>query len=337
MAWSVTGTRVSNAAGDVPNAYVNQYAKTVLTEAQQAIRKLPSHMITMPISGYEAYVDVIHPFEYGLSGKLDTTANTPNFATATREAGPIQVGSRYEPTKFQHAEWFRVRVSASEYRMTVPFERNDAKRMLTDPRSPIVQEMIKSFNRKVDQICYNSFAADRSIGLENAGTWTWTDTPFSGATVGTIDGGFTVDLVQEIIKQFQYDEEDLQAERPVILLEENGWKQLFKDQTFISRDYNPNAPLPAYQLREYMGCLFVWMSSKRLSTVYQGQENVVTTYAWLPSAMRFAVEKEMEVIVSQRPDLNNCLQVWMELSIGAARIRDTGVIRVIYDQKYQKE
>ena len=332
MAFAFTGTRVSAYNGDMPTHYIIQFGRNLNELAQQATRKISIYTATMGINGIEAWEDFQQPFESD-QGLTDAVAGTHDPATASEGIVPTQRAARIEKMKWSYPVNYRRRITPDEWYEAFPFEKKDRERMLLDPKSPILNNAVKSMNRKIDNIFYTALGADVSQGVINASgsTWTWTDTAFPAGQVmtGSENNPFNVDLLHSIREKFAYNEENIDNMYPVILLDEAGWRQVFEEEVFISRDYNPDSPLPTYKLREFMGFVFIGVSSKRMTVV----NNVVTSYCWMPDAMRLAWGEEIstQVGVDVEHHFKEVVRVSMEL--GAFRLRDTGVVKFQYQRQ----
>ncbi len=327
--YSFTASTRNNAyAGDQVTAYFEQFNKTINHEAQQMVELISMFAKRIPMVGQMMYDDYILSEDEWLIDAAAYPTLSPGTAAAGT-AGPIARSGRFQFNTMKYPLFKRRRANTLEWYEAVPLERLDPMRMV-DPQGSIMTEILGSFKRNNDKMLYSALGDSVSEGTENGGTYTYTDValPTSQILDGSENSTFSHTTLKGITKILDYNEEGMDGELPVILLDEHGWSQIFADEKFISGDYNPAKPLNSYTIREFMGYRFVKMSSKRMTV----NGDVVTSYAWKPSAMRYAVEDELTVYIDRLPELNQVTQIWAGTSFNFFRFRDTGVVKFYYLQ-----
>jgi hypothetical protein len=91
-----------------------------------------------------------------------------------------------------------------------------------------------------------------------------------------------------------------------------------------SVDYNSVKALANGQIDTFLG--FKFIRTERLPR--DGTATTGYALAWAKSCVAFGVGQEINTAVDRRPDKNNAWQVFADMSIGATRLEDEGVVEI---------
>jgi len=105
---------------------------------------------------------------------------------------------------------------------------------------------------------------------------------------------------------------------------------LLRTTEIRSADYNAIRALVAGEVNTYMGFQFV--RTELLQTDSNGYRKCFAFVAGEMAGMGLAINIEPRVRISERPDKNYSTQVWISSDVGATRIEDEKVVRVLCDE-----
>lgn len=101
---------------------------------------------------------------------------------------------------------------------------------------------------------------------------------------------------------------------------------LLADTTATSADYNSIKALVDGSINTFMGFRFVSVSTT--SGVLPKASTIRSCIAYAPHAVHFGKGKDASAIINQRPDKRNAWQVYSDISVGAGRAEDAGVVQI---------
>lgn len=199
--------------------------------------------------------------------------------------------------------------------------------MLADPSQGYAMLANAALNRQMDDVI---LTAARGNARTNSGL---VALPASQKIAA---GGTSLTLaklltIKEILDGNEVDDDaslqaDGQGATPsrVIAVNAKMLTNLYGTTEIKSVDYNSVKALAQGAIDTFLGFKFV--RTQRLPT-----DGVATTgyaVAWSRSCVALGIGQEINTSVDRRPDKNNAWQVFADMSIGAARLEDEGVVEV---------
>lgn len=208
-------------------------------------------------------------------------------------------------------------------------EKEDAIKALTDFHSPFVQSGAKAIVRGRDAEFANSLFRNRIIGQDGA-----TMAPYDptgrvvDAGIGSVDDvtptGMNVTKLIRARRLLQAAEVDIDFEELWCVTDAKGMEDLYRDLTYINKDYRDQAVLEKKQVRSILDIRI---------TVYNKMpdENVTTAAGavWAKSGMHYGDFAPLEVRAEPNPAKMYRLHPFMENWFGATRSDDKKVIKVL--------
>jgi hypothetical protein len=279
----------------IPVAFEKKYAADFITLAQQKGSRLRSTVRTdASEGGKHLYFDRVG-------------------ATAMQRKT-----SRHMDTPTVDTPHSRRRVSVEDYVWADLIDRVDMIKMTKSPQNVYMTSGMNAAGRTMDDIIIA--AANGSATTEDEDDTTSTVALPSAQKIAVASAGLTLAKVlnaKEILDAAEIDEMDR-----VMVYTAKQQSDVLALTTFTSSDFAVKALL-AGQVTEFLG--FRWVRSERL-TVDSSSDRLCLAYA--KSAMGLYLPQDITARVSERADKNYSIQTYVELSLGAVRIEDAGVVQI---------
>jgi hypothetical protein len=179
------------------------------------------------------------------------------------------------------------------------------------------------FGRRIDDFIIEAFDATAKTGQKGD-----TSTAFdSNQSIAVGATGMTIDKIREAVTKFWDNDVDLDSEQLHGALTPIQKKQLLETTEVTSSDYNTVKALVNGEIDTFMGVK--WMHSTRLPG--KGTSSA-SSFLWVPSGMHLGIWKDIEAKIDQRPDKRYSWQVYACMVMGATRIEESKVVRILTDE-----
>jgi hypothetical protein len=293
-------------------AFVEQYSATVQHLAQQTNSRFSGKVRTEMQSGKTAFYEQI-----GATAAVRVTqrnGDTPNLLQ------DLQRRATY----------------LNQYVWGTLTDRLDLIQVLIDPSSAFMQAAVSAFNR----------AKDIEVITAALGT-AYADTGAGNGTVSAVvlpstqklavnyvdpvtDSGSNTGLT--LAKLVRAKSLIMQAEFPegsklYFAHKQQQLDDLLLNVTQVQSNFtNDVKALVHGELKHFLGFEFI-----RTQLLTQTTTNVTQNFAYVENALILAVGQDARGRVSERADKNYANQVFMDMSIGATRTQETGVVQVLCD------
>jgi hypothetical protein len=272
--------------------YAQAYANNIMQLAQQKYSKLLSTIyVKQDVRGKTFFQDQIG--EWSMETKGGRNVETPNNDPALARRMGTMV----------------------DYHDNRLLDRADELKCISDPRSAYTIAAAASLGRKIDDVI-----------IEALGT-----TAYSGETGATSNTNGNVKLVTKAavtladitsIKQ-KLDDEDVEIEDRYFVCTPQVLTSLLSLEQATSADYASVKALVRGEIDTWMG--FKWITSTR---VISGATTSVG-YAYHKYGLALAMADAPKVRTDERADLSYSWQVYYELSLGAVRLEEARVVRIV--------
>lgn len=223
----------------------------------------------------------------------------------------------------------RRRITMTGYNHNLMFDNQDKLRMLIDPTSAYAAAQAKLLGRKVDLLLISAASGTAYTGKTGA-----TSVSFASANQIAVDyvesgAATTSNLTIGKLRRAAYLLDAAEVDGKRYLIGSASQKQaLLRSTEVTSGDYNVVKALVNGEINTYMGFEFVWT---QLLTV-NSSTNVRTCLAYVPKAIRLNFGEEMKLRIDERKDKNYSIQVYSELTAGATRMWEEGVVEIACDE-----
>jgi hypothetical protein len=290
----------------IPENMVVQYANNFRTLYQQKLPRLrPWCQIESGIVGASKSVERI--------GKAEA----------------YDITSRHADTKFVEVPHSRRWLDLTDKGWAELIDKLDKVRLLADPASGYAAMAVAALNRQIDDLI---IAAARGNSRTNVGL------SVLPTTQKIAVGGSNLTLAKllaakEILDSNEVDDDASMAmdgqssseqSARVIVVNAKMLTNLYGTTEIKSVDYNNVKALSQGQIDTFLGFKFV--RSERVAK----DATATTGYAvaWSRSCIALGIGQEISTSVDKRPDKNNAWQVFADMSMGATRLEDEGVVEI---------
>lgn len=278
---------------DTQNAvFAQAYSRNIMQLAQQKYSKLLSTIYVKPnVRGKTFFQDQIGQWTMEAKGGRNT--QTPN-------NDPV-LGRRMGTLVDYH-----------DNRM---LDRGDELRTISDPRSAYTIAAASALGRRIDLTILDALGGTALSGETGATSVT------NGNTKLITQGATTLADITAIKKLL--DDEDVEPEDRYMVVNTSVLQGLLSLQQATSADYAAVKALVRGELDTWMG--FKWITSTQ---IVSGATTGVG-YAYHKYGLCAALGSEPLVRTDERADLSYSWQVYYELNIGAVRLEEERVVRII--------
>lgn len=237
------------------------------------------------------------------------------------------ITSRHTDTKFVEVPHSRRWIDLADKGWAELIDKLDKIRLLADPSAGYSAMAMAALNRATDDII---IAAARGFARTNAGLSALPSTQKIAV------GGSNLTLAKllstkEILDANEVDDDASMAmdgqgatASRVMVVNTKMLTNLYGTTEIKSVDFNNVKALCNGQIDTFLGFKFV--RTERLPK----DATATTGYAlaWSRSCVALGIGQEMSASVDKRPDKNNAWQVFADMSIGATRLEDEGVVEI---------
>lgn len=237
------------------------------------------------------------------------------------------ITSRHADTKFVEVPHSRRWVDLADKGWAELIDKLDKVRLLADPTNGYAALAVAALNRQMDDIILSAArgsarANSSSVALPSSQKIAVGGTSLTLAKLLT---------TKEILDANEVDDDaSLQADGQggtpsrVIVVNAKMLTNLYGTTEIKSIDYNSVKALAQGTIDTFLGFKFV--RTQRVVT----DATATTGYAvaWARSCVALGIGQEINTSVDRRPDKNNAWQVFADMSIGAVRLEDEGVVEI---------
>jgi hypothetical protein len=243
------------------------------------------------------------------------------------KAEAYDITSRHADTKFVEVPHSRRWIDLTDKGWAELIDKLDKIRLLADPTNGYAAMALAALNRQIDT---QIITAARGNSRTNTGLAALPTTQkiAVGATNLTLAKLLTA---KEILDSNEVDDDsslmsDGQGATPsrVIVVNAKMLTSLLGTTEIKSVDYNSVKALAQGQVDTFLGFKFV----RTEALPKDGTATTGYALAWAKSCIALGVGQEINTSVDKRPDKNNAWQVFADMSMGATRLEDEGVVEI---------
>lgn len=240
--------------------------------------------------------------------------------------GPVEAqpkGGRHSDTPLMSTPHMRRRVTSSGFNWADMVDTADKLRMLADPTGPYTVNAVMAFNRTKDQVIIDAAwdtvwtGKEGKVPLAFPASQVINDGTSATAAATT---GLTIDKMLRAREMFW--KAEVEENEPLyIACSARQLIELLNTTEVKNADYNTIRALAQGQIDTYMGFKFV--RTEKLP--WDG--NTRDCLIWAKSGLKLFTAEDITVKVSERPDKNYSVQVYVEMDLGALRTEECKVIK----------
>ena len=233
------------------------------------------------------------------------------------------ITSRHADTPTVDTPHSRRRVTLSDYNWADLVDRADEIKMLSSPASEYMKAGVWAMGRTMDDIVITAFNGNATSLSSDDSTSSVAFDSNNQIAHGSAD--LSLAKVIQSAKILADNDVDPDEERYAIV----GPAQIeamLNTSTVTSSDYNSIRLLMKGEIDTFMG--FKWITSTRLPK----SGNIRKVFFYAKSAMGLSVGLDVVTSIDKRPDKNNSMQPYAQMSLGSTRIEEAKIVEVACDE-----
>jgi hypothetical protein len=278
----------------ITTAFSQQYSANVKLVVQQLESMMRDKVTVEALVGEAGYFDYI--------GKTEPTQRT----------------TRHGDTTYTDTPHSRRKIWGATYDLADLIDKPDKVRTLIDPTNAYLQAFKGGFARVMDRVV---LAAARGTAYTGKTGSTSTTLP-AGQKVAVGTTGLTTDKLKSALKLFLTNDVPEDWTKHLAVAPQQVM-DLLSEYDVTSADYNILRPLVEGSVAKWMG--FTIHPTNQLAAV---SGSVRYCVAWVQPAVTLAVNSEAESRITEMPNKNYSVQVWMSMDFGASRMDELGVVEI---------
>jgi hypothetical protein len=298
---------------EITNAFVKQYQGNAIHRVQQKGTKLRGLVR-----------------EEGMVGKVKFFERI-GLTTARKRT------SRHSDTPRMDVPHDRRAAFIDDYDWADLVDDEDKVRLLIDPASEYLIAGTNAMLRAMDDVIIEAATAENAYGADGEGAITAVAMPaVQKVVVNAVAPGDTPansNLTIEKLRQASaiFGEHDLDPDMEyVMVVAQKQLTALLRTTEVTDADYNSVRTLVDGKVDSFMGFRFV--RSQRLPKDASGHRRCFAFVTGFEGGMGLAVPRQLKARISERADKNYATQVFLSMTLGAARIEDEKVVWVACDE-----
>ena len=233
------------------------------------------------------------------------------------------ITSRHADTPTVDTPHSRRRVTLADYNWADLVDRADEIKMLASPASEYMKAGVWAMGRTMDDIIITSFNGSATSVSSDDSTSSVSFDSNNQIAHGSAD--LSLAKVIQAAKILADNDVDPDEERYAVV----GPAQIeamLNSSTVTSSDYNSIRLLMKGEIDTFMG--FKWITSTRLPK----SGNYRKAFFYAKSAMGLSVGLDVVTSIDKRPDKNNSMQPYAQMSLGSTRIEEAKIVEVSCDE-----
>lgn len=287
---------------EVNKAFVQKFRDNFIHDAQQKGSKLRETV--------RIHSDVV--------GKYD------HFDRIGATSAQLMTG-RHADTPLVSTPHSRRRVNMADYNWADLVDSADEIKMLSSPKSDYLKAGVNAMGRTMDDIIIAAFDAN---ALSISATDTSSNVAFDSNNSFGSDGGgnMVLEYITRAARILADGDVDKDEERYAVVAP-NQMAAMLNITGITSADYNSVKALMSGDIDTFMG--FKWIQSTRLPYAATGLRSC---FFYVKSAIGLSIGMDIKTSIDKRPDKNNSMQPYAQMSLGATRIEEAKIVRVYCDE-----
>lgn len=294
---------------------------------------MPDQITTAFVQEYKASVDLLLQQE---GSRLRKAVSTDSFvgksASVVEQFGPVAAvkrTQRHSDTPLLDVPQDKRWVFPTDYEWASLIDNQDKLRMIIDPTGPYARNGANAMARAQDDEIINTFFADAKVGENGTDTEAFDNTNFEvGVNVGGTASSINVAKMQSALRKLMGAFKGEVTENIYMAISSYEHDALLKEIQITSKDFNGGQPvLENGRVRRFLGMDLI--ITERLQIV--GGNRYIPV--WVPTGMCLGLWEDVKARISERSDKSYAWQVYLSETIGATRLQQGKVIRVLCDDQ----
>lgn len=281
---------------NIVNVFRNAYKNGFLLESQQTLSQLQPYVNVEKVEGEKWFVDRM---------LANTTAS-----------GIISSPARHADTTFVEYDFQRRTIVPDEYIYSVIIDKFDTLKTIQDPKSDLIQEGIRRFNRQKDTLLITAALGDALTGVAGG-----TATPFdSNQVVASGTTGLTKAKINACDELFYGN--DIMNDEKYLVIGPAQLTDLRGITEFTSADYALGTPLGTGALPKMLGYTII------VSNLLTKTGSVRNCFAFSRGALALGIGVDMKTRLDEIQGKNFNWGVFARMILGATRLHEEKVVKL---------
>lgn len=266
-----------------------------------------------------------------LRGRLREGTHVGKQASPVNQIGAIQMkapAGRFAPKNRTDADFTRRWVFPQDGEIDQLIDSFDELRTIVDPKSQYVENASNAVGRGWDDAIIAAFFGTSQTGTDGAAfsAETFDTSSFQIASTfgSSAASGLTVAKIIEAKRIFEHYHNDLEVERPTMVIGSQQHSDLLNQVQIVSTEFNTVPVLVEGKVKSFLG--FDIVMSERLATA----SNVRNIPVFVKSGMYLGMWQDMTNRISIRNDLSSePWDLFTKTSFGATRLQPGKVLSIL--------
>jgi len=266
-----------------------------------------------------------------LRGRVREGSHVGKMASPINQFGSVvmkQAKGRFSPLDHTQPDTIRPWVFPTPGELPLLIDSFDRLETIVDPQGPYTQSGAAAVNRWYDDTVIGSFFATRQVGTDlaslTADTFSTANFQVASTFGSSAASGLTVAKLIEAKRILEHYHNDLEMDRPCIVIGSQQHADLLNQVQVVSTEFNERPVLVNGRVQQFLG--FDFIVSERLSVA----SNVRNVPVFVKSGMYLGIWQDMTTFAEYRPDLSGRpLQLLMQTMTGAVRLQAGKVVSIL--------
>lgn len=267
-----------------------------------------------------------------LRGKCASGTHVGKMASPVQQIGVLEFkapAGRYSPIQFQIPNYTRRWVFPTDRDVGVPVDTFDELKTIVDPKGGINEAVMAAANRFMDDLIIAASIGTAQTGVDasslTAETWPATTYLVADTYGAAASTGLTYPKLVEAWRILRHYQNDLDAEKPCVVIGSQQESDLKKQQEVISKEYNDKPVIEDGRIQSIAG--FDVIVTERLNT--SSSATLRNCFAFVRSGLYLGLWKDMTTRIDNRVDLSSQpWQLYSMISAGATRTQLGKIIQI---------
>lgn len=267
-----------------------------------------------------------------LRGHSRTGQHVGKMASPVQQIGTVEYKApqgRYSPKQFQLPNYTRRWVTPTDKEISIPVDQFDLLKTIVDPKGEITASIVAAANRFFDDLLISAALGNATTGVDASSLSTETFDSTNALVADTFGAsastGMSYPKLVEAWRILRHYQNDLEAERPCVVIGSQQESDLKKQQEVISKDYNDRPVIEDGRITSLAG--FDIVVSERLNT--SSSNTLRNCFAFVQSGLYLGLWKEMTTKINVQITLSGePWEVYSMISAGATRLQQYKIIQI---------
>ncbi len=256
--------------------------------------------------------------------KIETANGEKHFFDRLGSFEASEITSRLQTTDLQDPAHSRRMASVRRYDASTYLDTIDKLKMLVDPTSDYAMKLARAQGRRLDDVIFAAALGVAATGQDGTGTASFD----SNQQIAHGSAGFTVAKLNAGLRSLEANDVDIDGLGLFLAIGALAVEDLLGDTTnhITSFDYQEGKVLATGKLPSFRGVNIIRSQRVPVHTAGSVYRGLLMT----EDTMKVAMNRDIEVKVAERADLNFVNQISTYMQYGAVRMEESTIVDILY-------